>query len=225
MKVIIFDSSSLISLSLNGLLEELKKLKNIFNGYFIITNEVKEEIIDRPLKIKKFQLEAIKLQGLLDEKFLTMPKDLQISDKEISDITEKFLSLANSIFSGNNQNITLIHSGEASCLALSKILNNKNIKNVLAIDERTLRMLVEKPDKLKEFLKEKLHQNIKLKKTDFEDFKGFKIIRSTELMYVAYKKGLIKWKNKEILDALLYALKFKGCAISSEEIEEIKRIK
>ena len=42
-KVLIFDSGSLISLSINGLLEELKKLKKIFNGEFIITKEVKKE--------------------------------------------------------------------------------------------------------------------------------------------------------------------------------------
>ena len=43
-------------------------------------------------------------------------------------------------------------------------------------------------------------------------------------MYVAYKKDLIRWKQKNILDALLYSLKFKGCAISNEEINEIKKI-
>jgi len=43
-------------------------------------------------------------------------------------------------------------------------------------------------------------------------------------MYVAYKKGLIKLKGELVLDALLYALKFKGCSISGEEIRQIKRI-
>ncbi len=31
-------------------------------------------------------------------------------------------------------------------------------------------------------------------------------------------------KDKELLDALLYGVKFKGCAISSVEIEEMKRL-
>ena len=38
-KAIIFDSSTLISLSMNGLLPELKGLKNVFNGSFIITSD------------------------------------------------------------------------------------------------------------------------------------------------------------------------------------------
>ena len=69
-----------------------------------------------------------------------------------------------------------------------------------------------------------MRTKIKLKQANFKPFKGFKIIRSSELIYVAYKKGLIRWKNKEILDGLLYALKFKGCAISGDEIEQIKKI-
>lgn len=57
-------------------------------------------------------------------------------------------------------------------------------------------------------------------------FSDFKIIRSSELAYVALKKGFIEFPAKEekVLDALLYALKFKGCAISGEEIEEIKHL-
>ncbi|MDP2672190.1 MAG: hypothetical protein Q8O84_00060 [Nanoarchaeota archaeon] len=224
-KVLIFDSSSLISLSLNGLLEELKKLKKIFNGEFIITKEVKREVIDEPIKMKMYELEALKIQNLIDEGCLNMPDKIGIQDKEITNLMFKLMNLANTMFIGNGNEIQLIQKGETSCLALSKLLNDKKIKNVLVIDERTLRMLVEKPENLKELLEKKLHTNIKLRKGNFQQFKDFKIIRSAELMYVAYKKGLINLKGKEVLDALLYALKFKGCAISFDEIEEIKKIK
>ena len=225
MKALIFDSSSLISISLNGLLEELKKLKKIFNGEFIITKEVKREVIDDPIKIKMYELEALKIQNLIDEGCLNMPDKIGIQDKEITNLMFKLMNSANTMFVGNGNEIQLIHQGEASCLALSKLMNERKIKNVLAIDERTTRMLVEKPGNLKELLEKKLHAKIKLRESNFQQFKGFKIIRSTELMYLAYKNNLIRWEGKEILDALLYALKFKGCAISSEEIEEIKRIK
>ena len=224
-KALIFDSSSLISISLNGLLEELKKLKKIFNGEFIITKEVKREVIDDPIKIKMYELEALKIQNLIDEGCLNMPDKIGIQDKEITNLMFKLMNSANTMFVGNGNEIQLIHQGEASCLALSKLMNERKIKNVLAIDERTTRMLVEKPGNLKELLEKKLHTKIKLRESNFQQFKGFKIIRSTELMYLAYKNNLIRWEGKEILDALLYALKFKGCAISSEEIEEIKRIK
>ena len=225
MKVLIFDSGSLISLSMNGLLEELKKLKKIFNGEFIITKEVKKEVVDEPIKIKMYELEALKIQNLINEGCLNMPEKIGIQDKEITNLMFKLMNLANTMFIGNGNEIQLIHQGETSCLALNKILNNKKIKNVLVVDERTLRMLVEKPENLKQLLEKKLHANIKLKESNLKEFKGAKIIRSTELMYVAYKKNLIKLNGKEVLDALLYALKFKGCAISSEEIEEIKKIR
>ena len=54
--------------------------------------------------------------------------------------------------------------------------------------------------------------------------KKYRFIRSAELMYLAYKKGLLQEKTKEFLDAVLFALKFKGTAISSDEIDEIKRM-
>jgi hypothetical protein len=45
-------------------------------------------------------------------------------------------------------------------------------------------------------------------------------------MYVAWKKGIIPLKDGiTVLDALLFALKFKGCAISGDEIKEIKKIR
>ena len=223
-KVLIFDSSSLISLSLNGLLEELKKLKEIFNGEFIITKEVKQEVVDEPMKIKKYELEALKIRNLIDEGYLNMPDKLGIQDKEITSLTIKLMDIANTMFIGKDNKIQLIQQGETSCLALSKLMNEKKIKNVLVIDERTIRMLVEKPENLKELLENKLHTKIKLKESNFKSFKEFKIIRSAELMYLAYKKNLVRWKGKIVLDALLYALKFKGCAISFDEIEEIKRL-
>ena len=224
-KILIFDSGSLISLSINGLLEELKKLKKIFNGEFIITKEVKKEVVDNPIKIKMYELEALKIQNLIDEGCLNMPNKIGITDKEITNLMFKLMNFANTMFIGNGNEIQLIQQGETSCLALSKILNEKKIKNVLVVDERTTRMLVEKHENLKELLEKKMHTNVKLKESNFKEFNGFKIIRSTELIYVAYKKGLINLRGKEVLDALLYALKFKGCAISSEEIEEIKGIK
>ena len=52
-KAIIFDSGTLISFSMNGLLPELRELKKIFNGKFLITKDVKREVIDKPIKIKE----------------------------------------------------------------------------------------------------------------------------------------------------------------------------
>ena len=209
---------------MNGLLYVLRKLKENCKIKFIVTNEVKQEIIDRPLKIKRFKLEALKLDQLMFDKVLESPESSGINNKEISIRTEKFLDLANSTYKESDKYIHLIDLGEASCVALSKILNEKNIQNVIAIDERTTRMLCEKPENLKKLLQKKLHTSIKYEKENIKHFKGLKVIRSTEIIYTAYKKDLTILKGKQALDALLYALKSKGCAISYEEIEEIKKI-
>ena len=85
-------------------------------------------------------------------------------------------------------------------------------------------MLGEKPENLKKLMERRLHSKIITKKENYKFFKNFKFIRSTELIYVAYKKKLVRFKKGPVLDALLYALKFKGAAISGDEIREIKRI-
>lgn len=223
-KAIIFDSGALISFSMNGLIDIIKRLKEIFKGKFLITSEIKKEIIDTPMKIKRFMLEALKLKQLLDEGVLEMPSSLGIKDSEITNQGNKILKIANSTFQGTRKAIHLLDVGETSCLALSRILTQKKIKNVIAVDERTTRMLVEKPENLKRILEKKIHTKISIKQDNLKFFKGFEIIRSSELVYVAYKKGLVKLKNRNVLDALLYAVKFKGAAISGDEIEEIKRI-
>lgn len=223
-KVIIFDSGTLISFSMNGLLDVLKNLKGIFKGKFIITEDVKKEIIDKPLTIKRFELEALKIKQLLEEKILEMPEAIGVSHDEIHKGAEEILEVANKTFFSEGKDITIIHFGEAASLSLSRILTKKGIDNVIAIDERTTRVLVEKPENLKKLLGKKLHTQINSRKEYYKFFEGFKIIRSPELAYVAYKKGLVKINDKMLLDALLYAMKFKGAAISGDEIREILRI-
>ncbi len=223
-KAIIFDASTLISFTMNGLFEEIRKLKGVFKGEFLITQEVKREIIDNPIRVRKFQLEALKLKQLLDEKILEMPSSFGINNGEISDKTQETLKIANSSFIGDGKEIHLIDLGEASCLALSRMLEQKRIENVVAIDERTTRMLIEKPENLKELLERRLHVRIKIKEENLKFFKEFKVIRSTELAYVIWKKELINLKNG-VLEALLYSLKFNGASISDTEIDEIKNMK
>ena len=224
MKALIFDSGALISLSMSSLIEELRGLKKIFDGKFIITKEVKGEVVDRPLNIKRFELEAMRTQQLINDGVLEMPSSMKINDSEIAGKTYEFLNIANNVFETRKRPVHLIDVGEASCLALSKILSERGIENIIAIDERTTRMLGEKPENLKKLMESKLHMPIFEKKENYKFFKDFRFVRSTELIYVAYKKGIIRMKNKNVLDALLYALKFKGTAISDDEIREIERI-
>ncbi len=223
-RVIIFDSSSIINFTINGLHEELRALKQLFPGKFIITKEVQAEVIDRPLEIKKFKLEALKIRQLVKEKILDTPESIGISSLEVGKRTERIMDVANSTFFSKGNAIKIIDDGEASCLALSSICEEKGIKNVLSVDERTIRVLGEKPENLLEILQRKLHTDIKGNRENFAYFKGLKFIRSAELIFYAYNHGIIKEKSVDLLDALLYSLKINGCSISEEEIAEMKKL-
>ncbi len=225
-KAIVFDSGSLISLSMNGLLDVIKNLKKNFGGSFVITEDVKRELVDYPIKRKQFELEALRVRELIEEGILVMPDSLGLDNKIIMNKSDEIMNMVNEMFVSHKRPVKIFHSGEASCLAVSKLLSEKGIENVIAVDERTTRILIEKPHNLKELLERKMHTRIDFRKGSFDYFRDFRVIRSAEILYVAWKKKLVNIKDGELLlDALLYAVKFKGCAISSDEIEEIKRIK
>ncbi|MCX6747286.1 MAG: hypothetical protein NTU63_04105 [Candidatus Pacearchaeota archaeon] len=223
-KAIIFDSSTLINFAMNGLLEEFRDLKRMFGGKFLITKEVKWEIIDNPMEIKRFELEALKLNELFLEKVLEMPSSIGIDEKTVSKMTQEIKNIANNTFFGYGKGMEIIAPGESSCLALSKLLDEKGIKHVIAVDERTTRILGERPENLEKLFLKKMHTKITAKKENFKFFKEFRFVRSAELIYIAYKKGIIKLRNHDVLDALLYAMKFNGCSISDEEISDMKKL-
>lgn len=225
MKILIFDSSTLISLALNGLFNEIQNLKKIFNGKFIITKEVYWEVVEKPISTKRFELEALEMKQLIDDKTLEFPDSLKINDKEITEKSKQIIEIANNSLIGKQGAVHLIDLGEASALALSSILNEKSIKNLVAIDERTTRMLCEKPKNMIDLLEKKLHTKLKINYENLKKIPEADIIRSSELVYIAWKKGIIKLTGPFVLDALLWAVKLKGCSISEDEIREIKRMK
>ncbi|MBW2987823.1 hypothetical protein KY336_04705, partial [Candidatus Woesearchaeota archaeon] len=111
--------------------------------------------------------------------------------------------------------------------------------SALVIDERTTRMAIEEPYELKKLLEKRLHTDVSINEKTLQKFKeatkGLKIIRSVELVTVAYDMGLLdkyvtangkidkKMKHK-LLESVLWALKLNGCAISKRNIDEIVRI-
>lgn len=225
MKLLIFDSSTLISFAINGLFSELESLRKIFPGKFLLTQEVYSEVITKPMNIKKFELEAIKLDSLIKKGVFEFPDVLNISNKQVSEKTKEILDLANSTFSDKNQNIHIIDSGEASVMALSSILSKMKHEVIIAVDERTTRMMCESSENLKNLLEKKLHLSLNVDKSKLKQMEKCNLIRSSELLYVAWKKGIISKENPKILDALLWAVKLRGCSIGDDEIEEIKRLK
>ncbi|MBU0929516.1 MAG: hypothetical protein KJ623_00400 [Nanoarchaeota archaeon] len=229
MKSLVFDTSTIISLSTNDLLWVLKSLKDKFNGDFLISNGVKEELIDHPLQTKKFKFEALNIISLINDNYLKI-----YSSKEISEKREYLDNLLNHMFKAKDEYITIMHKGEIESLAVAIILN----ANAYAVDERTTRMVIEDPERLAKILRNKLHTTININKDNLNLFmkevSNVKIIRSTELALIAYEDGIFKNLlkpnkyssnvKKDLISGLLWGLRLRGCSISDEEINEALKI-
>lgn len=213
-KYLIFDSSAIITFAMNDLTDLLKNLHEKFNGDFIFSREVEKETIIRSLDIPRFMLEALQIKELVNDLVFTR------FEKNLKKEKEKILNLANHTFKAKGEWIIIIHEGEASCLAIYKMLTSN--KKAIVIDERTTRMLCESPENLRKLLEIKLHTKVEAVKENYDFFKDIKIIRSCELMFLAYSKGLIKLpaSKRDSIKALLYAAKYKGCSVSNQEIRE-----
>jgi hypothetical protein len=224
MKCLIFDAGPLINFSMNGLLHYLPELKKDFDGKFLITRAVKYEILDRPIRTPRFELGALRIKQLLAMKVLELPNSLGIMEGHLRKATKEFMSIANSSVMSRERPVNIVSEAEMSCLALANELARKKIESLIAIDERTTRILSENPKSLEILMSKKLHHHVKVDEGRLQIFKGFRFIRSSELAYVLYKKGLFNLNGKESLEALLYATKFKGSSISFDEIKILKKL-
>lgn len=224
-KILILDSGPLINLSINGLLYIYEKLKKTSSIEIVITDKVYDEVVKRPSNIPRFELGALRVKALIDDKIIKFPKEIGINQQELEKETDRLLGLINcSLQTGNNEYVNIVSPAEVSCLALSLLLSKKDTENLIGIDERTTRILFEKPENLEKIMSEKLHRRVIADKDKIQSLGQFRFIRSSELVYVAYKKGLIGIEDKKALEALLYATKYKGSSISWEEIDELKKL-
>ena len=98
MKYLIFDAGPLINFSMNGLLDSFEKLKQTFKGEFLITKEVKKEIIDHPKTVKRFELGAIRLEQLYNKGVFRLADINQEEVDELRRLRDNFLQKANSMF-------------------------------------------------------------------------------------------------------------------------------
>jgi len=223
-KALILDSGTLINLSMNGLLYLIEELKKITSIKFLITEQVKYEVVDRPSGIPRFELGALRIKEMINSGVLEMPQALNIQKESINLSTEELIAIANHTVEARGKFVHIVSDAEMSCLALSSILTEKGIENMIAIDERTTRILAEKPENLQKLMSSRLHFNVSLKKNNFNEFKNFRFIRSTELVYVAHKKNVLKLKDPKALEAVLYATKYKGSSVSFDEINVLKKL-
>ena len=227
MRSIVFDTGPIITLTLNNLLWILKPLKEKFGGEFYITKAVKSELID--YHTKKFKFEAFQVLKAIKDGILKVYDSPTISEK-----THRMLELANESFTIKGRPLRMLHYAEVTALVACLEVGAA----AFAVDEHMTRLFIENPSRIGELLRKRFHHKPARVLRALQSFRGetkrIHVIRSTELVTMAYEKGildqyliqtpLVDDPRKELLEALLWGLKLNGCSISEKEIQQVLKI-
>jgi hypothetical protein len=230
MKTLVFDTGPIINFTINGLLWALEGLKQEFNGEFYITPEVYNELINKPLSTRKYKLEALQVLPYITNGTLKVYNNLPMIGiaKEIADY-------ANNSFEIDHQPIEIVHAGEMEAVAAAISLN----ADAIVIDERTTRHLIENPKKIAWHLETTIHRKVFVNWQNLDKIKEqlnkLNVIRSTELVTIAYEKGLLDRLtenakkivpdiNKAVLEGALWGVKLNGCSVKEDEITDILKM-
>ena len=227
-RILMFDTGPLISLTTNNLLSTLEGLKERYSGRFVIPESVKDELVDEPLRTKKFMFEAIQVQRLISTGMLEV-----VEDNDTKELTLELLHLANNSFAAKGRSIQIVQYGEMASIAAAKLLDAE----ALIMDERITRELVEHPKHLSELMERRLHTTVTVNSNNISLLQNYvsktKILRSVELITVAFELGMldryiaageekvIPEVRQKLLESVLWGLKMNGCAVSGKEIEQI----
>lgn len=215
-KRIVCDSSSLISLSDNCLLGIIGNLRSV---RFIVPMKVREEIIDNPLRTKRFELKAVLMDNFLKNSGLEI-----FNHPKIPEYSKYYTDLANGLFRYKGRDIKIIQEGEASGLACLKILKEDS----MLVDERTTRLLIEDMDLLKKYIEKRtnltLDVNVNKREQLEEELSRINVMRSSELFAYAFDKGYFTSMRKQVLEGGLWGLKFSGCSITEDEINDYLKL-
>ena len=223
-KILFFDAGPVITLVMARLAWILPELKKRFGGKFYITPAVKYELVDRPLTVRRFEFEALEVMKMIRDGIFEMYE--KVPNTKVSVLKK----LANSAFTMQNRTMDVLQAGEVESVASA--LQEKNAGVVM--DERTLRLLIESNKDMKSLLERRFKKDVSVNLTKMnefsQNFKNVPITRSIELVSVAYNLGLLdsylpkrRDAKSTLLDAVLWATKFNGCAVTEHEIEEIKQ--
>ncbi|MDP3990410.1 MAG: hypothetical protein Q8Q01_04360 [archaeon] len=222
-KHLFFDAGPIITLIMSRLGWILPELKKKYGGSFYITPAVKFELIDRPLTIERFQFEALQVSKLIREGTLEVYND--VPEEQISQL----IYLANNSFKIQNRPMDVIQEGEIQ----SVVAALKTGADAVVMDERTLRLFIEDNRNLRSLLEKRFRTKVESDQKLMDQFsnilKNIKIIRSVELVSVAYKLGLLdsylpqngKGSKRILLEAVLWNTKFNGAAVTGHEVKEI----
>ena len=218
-KDIICDASSLIALTESCFLWLLYDLNRKHGFRFLIPDMVEYECIRRPLNIKEYSMDAIRLEDAVNDGVLEV-----IRDEDINSEMVKIMNFSNHLYYARGKPIHLVDRGEAAMIALA----DKYDIDLLLMDERTTRLLIEDPMSIKKHFENEFNVHIGVNETSLRELQsrleGLKVIRSSEIITLGYRIGLFnKFQHieKDALEAALYRVKFRGCSISFDEINEI----
>jgi len=214
---VICDSGVLISLTSACLDNLLYFFSERHKVRFIVPPSVEYEVVDRPMQgdLRKHLFSALRIKEAINDGVVA------VVDANVENEARRIMNAANATFYMKGKPIKLIHYAESEMLALALELGVDNI----VIDERTSRLLIEAPFKLKQHMESEFQVNIMVNKNSFRELASrisqLKTLRSSELVMLAYENGYFKSFNKielAALEAALYKMKFSGCSISFEEI-------
>jgi len=186
MKSLVFDTGPVITFALNGLLPMFTLLRKKYAGDFLISNDVYTELIETPLRGRRFAFEAMQVQDLINKKQFTLYDTSSYSEE-----TALITKLANSIFSARGKDLTILNAGELDALVLAKNVDAEAV----VVDERTTRLIIENPKRLHGFLEKKFRTKVSVDKQRLKEFSNhfssLKIIRSVELALMCVDFGFM----------------------------------
>ncbi|MBI4210823.1 MAG: hypothetical protein HY544_04940 [Candidatus Diapherotrites archaeon] len=221
-KKFVLDSSSVITISDNCLIKVMRHLSDAEKISFMIPESVYEESVERPLRIKRFELNAIRIRDAVNEGYISVSRTTPGVKRRLAELD----AITRSLCTVNGKPTQIVQLGESETLALVK----ETGADCLVIDERTTRMLVEDPEDLFAFLQRRLEGKVTINPGAVKRFRQLygdvKIVRSVELIALAYEDGSLDSevsRSRQALEAALYAAKFAGCAVSFDEIQRYMR--
>jgi len=223
MAKIVCDSSSLISLADTCNIGALAFLREKAGWKFAISPMVREEIIGVPSKIKALEYSAVRIRKMVDDGIVTVESAPALAAR-----TSQVMDAANRLYLVGGKPLKVLHEGEAESIALLSFSGAK----ALLIDEKTTRLIIEDPLKLKEMTEGEYAEKLVLDLAAHEKFRALfpqtAIIRSSEILATAARRGYFKnfgAYEEEAFHSSIYALRAAGCSLAGDELQEYGEMK
>lgn len=226
MKSVVLDSSCIISLSNSCALDILEFLREKCDVCFYLTPWVKEEVVDVPLRTKRFKLAGLRVMKLLNDGVMEIYGSTQMRNEAVN-----LLNRINHVFYTRKFPVRIVHKGEVESFVAAERLGTR----VIGVDERVFRLFLEDVETLRVILRKRLKREVKVNQSllreIWSEYSKKNVIRSTELASVAFHLGyfdrfreVVQRGKAEALKGILWSLKLNGCAISTREIGKYVRV-